>query len=253
MKGKIVDSGVKVDAAQAAARSAMYQILSRLFFYPAEMAALPLAEVAAELRRRLEALPGDQSEFAGLMGEVDAVASMPEPALRGVFTALFDNCRGRAAVSLYEKDYGNGEAKAVWEEVVRFYEHFGLSFDVRVSRDWPDHIGTELEFMHYLTYVEAVAEQDVGIYRQAQGDFLARHLARWAPRFAAQLSGGQEAGPYGIFARLVAAFIKAEMAYLGRTCESGAPWIPQREAQAGLQGKAWIPIVEASALETFDY
>lgn len=238
---------------QAMARSAVYQLLSRVFFYPGEVEVPPLAELAAEFRRRLAALSCDQNELQALAGELNDLPWMTEADQREVFTSLFDNCRGRSAVSLYEKEYGNGDAKAVWEEVVRFYEHFGLNFDVRVSHDWPDHIGTELEFMHYLTYLEAVAEDGKEIYRQAQGDFLVRHLARWAPRFAMQLGRGSEIEPYGIFASIVAAFIKEEMLYLDRTCESTAPWIPQREAQAGLQGKTWIPIVNAADLEESHY
>ena len=241
------------NAAQAMARSAVYQLLSQLFFYPAEEEAPPLPELAAEFRQRLETLSCEQTDLLALAAELEALPLMTDADQREVFTSLFDNCRGRSAVSLYEKEYGNGEAKAVWEEVVRFYEHFGLNFDVRVSHDWPDHIGTELEFMHYLTYLEAVAEEGKEIYRQAQGDFLVRHLARWSPRFAAQLGRGAEIEPYGIFAGIVAAFIKAEMVYLDRTCESTAPWIPQREAQAGLQGKTWIPIVNAEDLEESHY
>ena len=246
-------SGDMRNAVQAMARSAVYQLLSRLFFYPAETGVASPIELAAEFRRHLESLSCEQTDLLALAGELEVLPSISEAALREVFTSLFDNCRGRSAVSLYEKEYGNGEAKAVWEEVVRFYEHFGLNFDVRVSHDWPDHIGTELEFMHYLTYLEAVAEDGKEIYRRAQGDFLVRHLARWAPRFAAQLGRGAEIEPYGIFAGIVAAFIKEEMIYLGRTCESTAPWIPQREAQAGLQGKTWIPIVNAADLEESHY
>jgi len=35
----------------------------------------------------------------------------------------------------------------------------------------------------------------------------------------------------------MAAFIDADLSYLGRNCEAGAPWIPQRETQAGLEQK----------------
>src|SRR6185369_15985714 len=111
------------NAAQAMARSAVYQLLSRMFFYPAEMEVPPLSELAAEFRLRLDALSCDQSELLALADELEALPSMAEADQRKVFTSLFDNCRGRSAVSLYEKEYGNGEAKAVWEEVVRFYEH----------------------------------------------------------------------------------------------------------------------------------
>ena len=236
-----------------AARSAIYQGLSTLFFYPCNGQTNHPAVIAATFAQRMALLPHDLSAALPLLAGLIQMESIADLELRARFTSIFDNCSGRAAVSLYEKDYGNGEAKAVWEEVVRFYEHFGLGFDVRDAHDWPDHIGTELEFMHYLTFLEATAEKpgDGEIYRRAQGDFLVRRVGRWAPRFAAQLGGIDGNAPYGLFARLMAAYVEADLRYLGRTCEAGSPWIPQREAQAGLAQKDWIPIIPIEEMEDF--
>lgn len=225
----------------AAARSAVYRCLSGSFFYP------PLGRgqwqgLADTLRGRLAVLPHDRSVLEPLLAELAAQSIPPVAVLGDTFTALFDNCTGRAAVSLYEKEYGNGDAKVIWEEVIRFYEHFGLEFDVGVSRDWPDHVGTELEFMHYLTYLEAVTDDAGEVCRRAQGDFLARHLARWIRRFAARVDDASGNAPYGVVARLAAAFVDADLGHLGRLPEPDIPLIPQREAQAGIRGKSWIPI-----------
>ncbi len=244
----------------AAARSMAYQKLSSLFFYPAGTRPLGslLQETTLALRENFALLPYAVADAADLIDGMEADLAKIENgplALSDIFTALFDNCKGRAAVSLYEKEYGNGDAKVIWEETIRFYEHFGLDFDVRKTRDWPDHIGTELEFMHYLTYLEATsAEDDSGeTYRHAQGDFLVRHLARWAPRFSAQLERMADNAPFGGFARLVVAFIDADREYLGRSSEPGPQWIPQRESQTGAAPGKWIPIVEASTLEKFTF
>lgn len=244
--------------AVAAVRSGIYRALSQVFFFPKTLSTAEfLAPRLAELRELARSL--DDQALAGIFAEslqgLDEIAvsdgSLP---LADAYTALFDNCTGRAAVSMYEKDYGNGDAKMIWEEAIRFYEHFGLNFDVRVTRDWPDHIGTELEFMHYLTYLEAVAEDDGEALRQAQGDFLTRRLARWAPRFAGQLEKRLAGGIYHHFARMIAAFVAADTAYLGHTLDALPPWVPQNEAQSGsLAGKTWIPIVEASEIDAFTY
>lgn len=245
------------DKMTGAARSHIYRLLGQAFFYPGTQSSAEfLAPRLGELRRVLPLIEGhgiadaflaDLSTLESLVGR-DADQPMSD-----AYTALFDNCTGRATVSLYEKDYGNGDAKMIWEEAIRFYEHFGLEFDVRVTRDWPDHIGTELEFMHYLTYLEAATEGGVEAYRQAQGDFLVRRLARWAHRFCAQVERRGAASPYLPLARMLMTYIEAEVAFLGRTAEPLAQWVPQNEAQSGMpSGNAWIPIVEASALEAFD-
>lgn len=242
---------VTADHAVAAARSAMYQGLSRLFGYPQE--ALSPGAIAAALRCPLDTLVQARAELEPLLAELETLEALPLDEWCAVYTALFDNCQGRAAVSLYEKEYGNGEAKVVWEETIRFYEHFGLNFDVREARDWPDHIRTELEFMHYLSFLEAAAEAGGETYRQAQGDFLVRHLGRWAPRFACQVEGAERCAPYGLFARLVAAFVAADLHLLDRRLEPAAPWVPQHEAQSGTPRKSWIPIVDVSQEEPFTY
>jgi DMSO reductase family type II enzyme chaperone len=75
------------------------------------------------------------------------------------------------------------------EEVLRFYNLFGLSLD-QSRHELPDHLGTELEFLHYLAFREAEAlqaELDIGSYRRAQRDFIERHPGRWVPQLRAKL------------------------------------------------------------------
>ncbi|MBP8155178.1 MAG: molecular chaperone TorD family protein [Nitrospira sp.] len=237
----------KVDTQErAASRSAMYQVLSSAFFYPAGDRLRPcrIEEIPERLRACLVSLPFAVEGAQALVDDLEAaLAETSDASLSASFTALFDNCKGRAAVSVYEKDYGNGDAKVVWEEVIRFYEHFGLNFDVKESHDWPDHIGTELEFMHYLTFIEAAAPDGGAAYRQPQGDFLARHLAKWAPRFRIQLESTDCSAPYLPLAKLVEAFIAAEMDYLGRPRETATNWVPMMD---GRSDRNVIPIVDLS-------
>lgn len=100
-----------------------------------------------------------QAEYNRLF-EVGAMSGPPCP----LFGGLYDRDRMR-----------------VMEELIRFYNYFGLGL---TQGQLPDHITVELEFMHYLTYKEAEAQQNGGgqeSYQRAQKDFLDRHLDKWVP------------------------------------------------------------------------
>jgi nitrate reductase assembly molybdenum cofactor insertion protein NarJ len=84
-----------------------------------------------------------------------------------------------------------GARMKTMEEVVRFYNHFGLTLS-ESPRELPDHVTTELEFLHFLAFREAQAiEQgaEPDPFRRAQRDFIARHLGRWIPKLRAKLEG----------------------------------------------------------------
>ena len=102
------------------------------------------------------------------------------------------------------------------EELVRFYNHFGLTLSQQ-QRELPDHVTVELEFMHFLTFKETLAlhhRQDCSPYLRAQRDFVARHLGKWLPLLARRL---QAQSPLPFFAGLVALageFLQRERDYL---------------------------------------
>ena len=106
------------------------------------------------------------------------------------FTRLFDVGAGGPPCPLYGGLYVGARMKTM-EEVVRFYNHFGLTVS-ESPRELPDHITTELEFLHFLAFREAQAiEQgaEPDAFRRAQRDFIARHLGRWIPKLRAKLEG----------------------------------------------------------------
>jgi putative dimethyl sulfoxide reductase chaperone len=246
----------------AAARSEFYRLSSALFSFPGKPCPM-VAHVrasAAALRPAVAALPHGadvQANLSHLVDGLEAWTALDEATQRtldSTYTALFDNCRGRATASLYEKDYGNGDAKMVWEELIRFYEHFGLDFDVGRSHDWPDHIGVELEFMHYLTFLEAAApETDRHTYFKAQKDFLGRRLARWAHRFATQVSSARQHAPYGLYASIVQTFIDAEMLHLGCPLERTEQWVPLQPRRADAGSRTVIPIADISNVQNLPH
>lgn len=99
------------------------------------------------------------------------------------YTAAFDPSVHEDACSLREGAHIEEEQSALFEELMRFYEFFGLGRGE--GAEMPDHLSVELEFMHYLTHLEAqVMDQPdpqpeaLQSLWQAQHDFLQRHVWR---------------------------------------------------------------------------
>lgn len=109
------------------------------------------------------------------------------------------------------------------EEAVRFYNHFGLTL-AETPRELPDHLTTELEFLHFLAFREAEAREggdDPGAFLRAQRDFLERHPGRWLPRLRERLEGLE---PLPFFRELVIClerFVTHDARYL--RAQAGAP------------------------------
>lgn len=184
----------------AAARSRCYQVLGAAFTYPDEWfsQAIRSGDVGAALRRALEAVAPalvealDREALSGA-GEGDDLAVE--------FTRLFDVGASGPPCPLHGGLYG-GARMRVMEEAVRFYNHFGLQID-ESERELPDHLQTELEFLHYLSFREAEAlleGGDPGAFRRGQRDFLARHPGRWVPLLRRRLV---EQAPPPYFTELV--------------------------------------------------
>lgn len=193
-----------------AARSQFYKILSGAFVYPRDacQTEFVLRGAGEALRDAATELPFPVPAVALLGG---AIGRGEEDELALAYTNLFDNCGGRPAIPLHEKDYVQQDTKQLWEELIRFYEHFGLGYDLKACGEWPDHLGTELEFLHYLTFLETgTTDEATKVYTAAADDFLVRHLSKWVPTFADRLAGKAEGSPYGALAQILAQFIAGE-------------------------------------------
>jgi DMSO reductase family type II enzyme chaperone len=200
---------------QAASRSRMYQLLERAFLFPETpffesagdgsfseevlsiASGLPYALPAADDDARLGSAPVSYDDF------------------QAEYIRLFDVGVGAPPCPLYGGLYAGGR-KQVLEEVCRFYEYFGLKLPPKL-RELPDHITTELEFLHFLTFKEVAALQqgkDRASYLRAERDFLERHPGRWVPLLARRLA---DQSPLPFFAGLVGlteAFLAQDQAYI---------------------------------------
>lgn len=202
------------DQAHAGARSRCYRILAAAFTYPdAEMCdAIRAGEVSEALRSGFDAVD------AALGAEADWSALREaggEDELAVEFTRLFDVGSSGPPCPLYGGLYGGARMK-VMEEALRFYGHFGLRLDER-RHELPDHLQTELEFLHYLAFREAEAlgeGGDAGPFRRAGRDFLARHPGRFVPLLAQRLEAQHPAPYYRMLVMLLARFLKRDLRHL---------------------------------------
>ncbi|HJP36052.1 MAG TPA: molecular chaperone TorD family protein [Gammaproteobacteria bacterium] len=141
-------------------------------------------------------------------------AALSTDALSEIYSSTFDV--GQGALSSYGRSYPTREEKPLFEELFRFYEHFGLAFDNGLP-EWPDWIVVELEFMHYLSFLEAESSSETtsAALRRGQRDFLERQLVEFATGFTAALNDA--AVPvYADIAHFLRAFVRADFAYLER-------------------------------------
>ncbi|HEU4759465.1 MAG TPA: molecular chaperone TorD family protein [Dehalococcoidia bacterium] len=198
----------------AAARSSLYLRLATAFAFPtAELAeSLASGHFADGLAAEAAALPFDLA-LSGEAVSPLAGPSLAREALEQAYIRLFEVGPGRPPCPLYEGSHRGGRIK-IMEELIRFYEHFGLRPQ---PGDQPDHLCAQLEFMHYLAFKEAAALAGggpSGAYVLAQRDFLSRRLGGWLPRLRARLEELDAPPVYATLARLADAFCRADLAWL---------------------------------------
>jgi DMSO reductase family type II enzyme chaperone len=134
------------------------------------------------------------------------------------YTSAFDPAVSERACSLHEVSYGDQDQSSLFEELTRFYDYFGLSRSD--GSQLPDHVAVELEFMHYLTYLEQKIDpsrpQDLASLRLAQRDFVTRHLERALNGISTKLRI-DVAEQYEQIVRAAVAFVSAEAEWLNET------------------------------------
>lgn len=193
------------------ARTGVYQELARLTSVPCDD--VYAAAVSGEWGTRL-ADAGKLLAFDPAFGNASLDPSVSREDFEAEFLRVFEIGNGSGpAASLYGGNY-TGNRIAQLEEVVRFYEYFGLSTSPEDPRP-ADHLSTELEFMKYLTYKEAVSASPrlQASYRRAQHDFLDRQLA-WVPSLQAKVASAGTLPFWQWVADMTARFVAADAAYV---------------------------------------
>jgi DMSO reductase family type II enzyme chaperone len=238
MNGEVLEQLSNPAGQRAGARSRAYAAFAEIFEYPDEeyFEAVRSGTLAEALRAVLASV--DPSLVEGGDGDWEALsnAGEGEDDLAVEFTRLFDVGASGPPCPLYGGLYGGARMKTM-EEAVRFYNHFGLTLS-ESPHELPDHLTTELEFLHFLAFREAQAleqGEDAGAYRRAQRDFLARHLGRWVPKLRAKM---ERESPMPFFLELVRrleSFLLSDGAHL--VAVAGPPPPPAAEAKPGSDAK----------------
>ena len=201
---------------QTAARSTLYSLLSAWLRFPWE----EFHEVALAG----ELVPAAEECLAGLPYSVGSVekplADLKEveknyDEFQSAYVGLFDVGAGGPPCPLYGGHWA-GDRQKVMEEALRFYRFFGLTTS-KEEKDLPDHLTTELEFLHFLTFKELEALRcggDTGSPRRATRDFLVRHPVRWLPLALKKLDKVKAPPFWCGLIRLTAAYCEADAEYL---------------------------------------
>jgi len=191
-----------------AARCRIYRQFANAFMHPAAGHDHHLED--GEWQRELRSL-AQQLPYADPFTSIEDPPLDDTIALGEIYTSTFDV--GQGALSLYGRSYLERETKPLFEELFRFYEHFGLAFDDGLP-EWPDWIVVELEFMHYLSFLETESNTPASsaALRRAERDFLQRQLAEFTAGLATALN--DKALPaYAHLAQLLNAFVSSDLAY----------------------------------------
>lgn len=197
---------------ETTARTGVYQLLARLVSTPDKD--IYDGAVAGDWGQQLSAA-GKLLGFPFEFGSASIDASVTPEQFQAEFLHVFEVGNGTAPpASIYGGAYG-GDRMQRLEEVVRFYEYFGLSTSGEDPRP-ADHLATELEFMKYLTFKEAVSPSPrlQVSYRRAQHDFLDRQLNTWLPKLADRTSAAGTWPFWEWVAGTVQGFAAADSAYM---------------------------------------
>jgi DMSO reductase family type II enzyme chaperone len=185
----------------AAARSHAYRVFAEAFGYPegSLLEGIRSGALRDTVHEALDAVsPGLDAKFDRDALRVDG----DDDALAAEYTRLFDVGTSGPPCPLHGGLW-IGDRMKTMEEVLRFYRHFGLSVGGAPS-ELPDHLGLELEFLHYLAFRESEALReggDPGAFARAERDFLTRHPGRAVPLLRAKLEQVQAAPFFVALAR----------------------------------------------------
>jgi DMSO reductase family type II enzyme chaperone len=195
-------------ATPAVIRSRIYQLFALAIQYPDGewVEAIRQGELGDALIPLLAMV--DESLVADVDRGALSDAGEGDDALAVEYTRLFDVGPGGSAISLFGGHHQGGRTQTM-EEVLRFYLHFGLERN-ETQHELPDHLISELEFLHFLTFQQARIEDqggDSSHHLRGQRDFLERQLGRWSPRLSPLLAEHRASSHYVELFRLLDLFL----------------------------------------------
>ncbi len=192
---------------QDIARSAIYKYFSLAIDYPTGETAelLSSGDLFTEISAHLQKLPIDFQILAGKLApleeELSNFAALTN--IQVVYTTFFDMAVKKPSFSLYETAnvMATSEAEKTAAFLVELETLYGREGITLSDRDMPDHLATELEFMHFLC---ANNKSD------QQADFLTHHLNNWLPQLALSFLKQETIPFYSNLIMLIAHFVETD-------------------------------------------
>jgi len=208
--------------APALARSLIYGRLAAAFRYPSAEGLHPALFSGESFACAAEVLDAPADIGALLERVRDRLEAATPDEIEARYVELFGHTV-RGACPPYETEYGETRgATHVPHDLSRlatFYGAFGLRASQQ-SHERVDHVASECEFMQFLAYKQAAAEEAgddrlVEATEKAEHVFLSAHLGRWALAFYRRVADCDPGGVYEAIARLGVAFVKADCERVG--------------------------------------
>ena len=134
--------------------------------------------------------------------------------LQGAYVRLFDPVAGIFPYESEMKNLRDFSKVHLMADIMGFYKAFG----VEPSTERPDHISSELEFMHYLTLKESYAlrkrqMENAAVCRSAREKFFSDHVMTWTDALieAMRARAGEDIAPfYAHLMDLLQLFVESE-------------------------------------------
>ena len=159
-----------------------------------------------------------KTTFCAIYPEMEQEIDWPSLAINNTgedleveYSRLFDVGASGPPCPLNSGAYLDERMQAL-EECVRFYNYFDLTAGEDFE-ELPDHVTTQLEFMHYLTHCENELSDDkeqAENYQRAQRDFLNRQLGKWIPQLNEKVIDNDAKPFYLTLIKAIALFIEIE-------------------------------------------
>ena len=129
------------------------------------------------------------------------------------FMAAFDPAISKTGVSLHASAHLERDQTDLYQEMIRWYDHFGLKR--RDGGELPDHLSIMLEFLQFLTVQEHANASDAAAVKSlhaAQTDFIDRQVMPLVDTVISKLETDEPR--YHALPRALRAFIEDELAAL---------------------------------------
>lgn len=171
-------------------RCRMYHLFSHIFKYPDEDFRTQVRN--GELKEALVTLADNLPYKYDLTEEEKSLLIFPDDLsdedIDVEFIRFFEAGPGTPPCSLVEGSYRDGR-RSILKDLILFYNYFGLSYKEGSLEDRPDHLIYEMEFLHYLTFLNLRAMKNDEAYKGyvlAQRDFIERHPKEFVEKLADQ-------------------------------------------------------------------